>query len=93
MAQHTLGFMYFHGEGVPQSYSVAMRWWHKAAEQGYAKVQFTIGTLHHRNKPRVIDSDPVGCAIFTFTQRIACFTIKRRKCIVSAVIHMWLCET
>ena len=35
MAQHTLGFMYFHGEGVFQSYSVAMRWWHKAAEQGY----------------------------------------------------------
>ena len=45
-AQHHLGFMYFFGEGVPQSYSAAMKWWHRAAKQGYAKAQFSIGATH-----------------------------------------------
>lgn len=45
-AQHSLGVMYFYGEGVPQSYSEAMRWWHKAAAQGYAKAQFSIGAAY-----------------------------------------------
>ena len=33
-AQYNLGFMYDHGQGVPQDYAEAVRWYRLAAEQG-----------------------------------------------------------
>lgn len=35
-AQHNLGVMYFNGDGVRQDYAEALKWYRKAAEQGYA---------------------------------------------------------
>lgn len=47
-SQFNLGIMYHAGQGVPQSYSEALKWWHKAAEQGHAKSQFVLGSMYHR---------------------------------------------
>ena len=33
-AQSMLGFMHYHGEGVPQDYAEAALWYRRAAEQG-----------------------------------------------------------
>jgi TPR repeat protein len=33
VAQHNLGFMYANGQGVPQDYAAAVKWWRKAAAQ------------------------------------------------------------
>ena len=38
-AQYNLGDMYYHGEGVAQDYSEALRWFHKAQVQGYEKAK------------------------------------------------------
>jgi TPR repeat protein len=45
-AQLNIGNMYNNGEGVPQSYSKAVRWYRKAAEQGAAKAQFNLGNMY-----------------------------------------------
>ena len=34
LAQYNLGFMYSNGEGVPQDYAEAVKWYRMAAEQG-----------------------------------------------------------
>ena len=38
-AQNKLGMIYYNGEGVPKDYTEAIKWYRKAAEQGYAKSQ------------------------------------------------------
>lgn len=38
-AQYHLGMMYYDGEGVPQDFTEAARWFGKAGEQGHAKAQ------------------------------------------------------
>ena len=38
-AQYNLGLMYNNGDGVPQDYKEAVKWYRLAAEQGYAKAQ------------------------------------------------------
>ncbi len=38
--------MYEKGEGVSQDYAEAVRWYRKAAEQGYARVQVVLGTMY-----------------------------------------------
>ena len=45
-AQTSLGFMYRNGEGVPQDYGEALRWYRLAADQGYAGAQFNIGIMY-----------------------------------------------
>lgn len=45
-AQHMMGFMYQHGDGVPMDSAEAARWVRKAAEQGLAIAQNTLG-LHY----------------------------------------------
>tara|TARA_B100001057_G_scaffold79655_1_gene74802 strand:+ start:1898 stop:2446 length:549 start_codon:yes stop_codon:yes gene_type:complete len=42
-AQYELGFMYQNGEGVPQNYSKAVKWFRKAAEQGDSNAQYRLG--------------------------------------------------
>jgi TPR repeat protein len=42
-AQYKLGALYDDGQGVPQDHAEAMRWYRKAAKQGYAIVAYTIG--------------------------------------------------
>ena len=43
MAQCNLANCYYNGQGVPQSYADAVKWYLKAAEQGYAKAQCNLG--------------------------------------------------
>jgi TPR repeat protein len=45
-AQASLGFMYGNGQGVPQDYKEAVRWFRKAAEQGNANAQCNLGVAY-----------------------------------------------
>ena len=44
-AQASLGFMYRNGEGVPQDYGEALRWYRLAADQGHASAQVSLGSI------------------------------------------------
>ena len=46
-AQYNLGFMYDHGQGVPQDDAEAVKWFRKAAEQGYARAQNDLGVMYN----------------------------------------------
>ena len=43
-AQNDLGVMYMDGHGVEPDYDEALKWWRKAAEQGHAGSQHSLGT-------------------------------------------------
>ena len=45
-AQFNLGVMYANGQGVPQDYAEAVRWYRLAADQGYADAQHTAGLMY-----------------------------------------------
>ena len=45
-AQYALGFMYARGQGVPQNYAEAAKWWRLAADQGNTFAQYNLGTLY-----------------------------------------------
>ena len=45
-AQNNLGTMYANGEGVPQDYKEAMKWYRLAAEQGDAFAQYALGDMY-----------------------------------------------
>jgi TPR repeat protein len=52
-AQAGLGFLYFKGLGVQQSYYVAADWYRKAAEQNQPEAQLFLGSLYfHGNGVR-----------------------------------------
>jgi TPR repeat protein len=38
--------MYQNGEGVPQDYGLAAKWFYQAAVQGYAAAQFNLAGLY-----------------------------------------------
>ena len=38
--------MYENGQGVAQNYAEAVKWYRKAAEQGYAEAQFNLGVMY-----------------------------------------------
>ena len=38
--------MYDRGERVPQDYAEAIKWYRKAAEQGYASAQYNLGIMY-----------------------------------------------
>ncbi|MCX6631984.1 MAG: tetratricopeptide repeat protein, partial [Candidatus Solibacter sp.] len=44
-AQDGLGHIYSQGQGVPQDFTKAVRWWRKAADQGHADAQFNLGVM------------------------------------------------
>ena len=41
-AQYILGRMYENGQGVPQDYKEAVKWYRRSAEQGHSKAQFNL---------------------------------------------------
>ena len=41
-----LGYDYYHGYGVPQSYAKATYWWKKAAVQGYSISEYNLGIMY-----------------------------------------------
>src|SRR5713101_7831252 len=45
-AQYNLGHIFYHGNGVPQSYVEAAKWVRKAADQGVAQAQHSLGILY-----------------------------------------------
>ena len=42
-----LGSMYYSGQGLPQDYAEALRWYRKAADQEDAKAQYDIGSMYY----------------------------------------------
>ena len=46
-AQFDLGLMNSKGEGVPQDYKEAARWFRVAAEQGHPSAQFDLGLTYN----------------------------------------------
>ena len=49
-AQNDLGLMYVKGNGVPQDYTEAVKWFRKAVEQGYAPAQYNLGIAYQVGK-------------------------------------------
>ena len=45
-AQKNLGNMYANGQGVPQDYVQAVKWYRLAADQGYASAQYNLGVMY-----------------------------------------------
>ena len=43
VSQYNLGVMYANGEGVPQDYAEAVRWYRLAADQGLGEAQLNLG--------------------------------------------------
>jgi uncharacterized protein len=42
--------MYYNGEGVPQDYKAAVKWYRKAAEQGDASAQYNLGLMYYNGE-------------------------------------------
>jgi TPR repeat protein len=45
-AQFKLGFMYSHGQGVPQDYQEAVKWYRLAADQGDSDAKNNLGLMY-----------------------------------------------
>lgn len=45
-AMYQIGYMYDHGEGVPQDNKAAVEWYQKAAEKGHVKAQYRLGLFY-----------------------------------------------
>ena len=46
LIHYSLGCMYTDGEGVKQDIKEAVKWFRKAAEQGYASAQYSLGSMY-----------------------------------------------
>ena len=46
VAQYKLGAMYDTGQGVPQDYAEALKWYRLSADQGDAMAQFNLGLMY-----------------------------------------------
>ena len=46
-SQYNLGVRYTNGQGVPQDYKEAVRWYRAAANQGYADAQNNLGFMYN----------------------------------------------
>ena len=42
--------MYYNGEGVTQDFDKALVWFRRAAEQGFADAQFSLGLMHNNGE-------------------------------------------
>ena len=49
-AQFYLGLLYANGEGVPQNYLEAVKWFRSAADRGVSAAQFNLGILYARGQ-------------------------------------------
>ena len=47
-AQYRLGFLYRHGQGVPQDNGEAFHWYRKAADQGNAAAEYGVGYMYSK---------------------------------------------
>ena len=46
MEQYKLGQAYYYGNGVTQNYVEAVKWWRKAAEQGFSQARYELGCAY-----------------------------------------------
>ena len=49
-AQYSLGWNYYHGEGVVKDYALAVWWYRKAAEQGHSGAQNSLGVCYGKGE-------------------------------------------
>src|SRR6267154_415666 len=49
-AQAELANIYYQGQGVPQNYGEALRWYRKAADQGNGEGQFGVGAIYYHGQ-------------------------------------------
>jgi uncharacterized protein len=49
-AQSFLGYMYAHGQGVPQNFVVAAGWYRCASNQGLASAQYMLGLMYDKGQ-------------------------------------------
>src|SRR3954469_25466722 len=49
-AQTNVGFLYYQGQGVPQSYEEALKWYRMAALTGYPDAAFDLGVAYSEGK-------------------------------------------
>jgi TPR repeat protein len=49
-AQFAMGRRYEVGQGVPQNYFEAIKWYRLAAEQGHAKAQYNLGSMYREGR-------------------------------------------
>jgi len=49
-AQYNLADLYYRGEGMPQDYAGAFKWYKKAAEQGHPGAQYGLGFMYYRGE-------------------------------------------
>jgi uncharacterized protein len=49
-AQRALAVMYYRGEGIPQDYREAAKWFVVSAEQGNAGAQYDLGVIHYEGE-------------------------------------------
>ena len=54
-AQADFAEMYYHGEGVQQDYSEALRWYRQAADHGNAKGQYGVGLIYYHGNGVTLD--------------------------------------
>lgn len=45
-----MGVIFEHGDGVPEDYLEALRWYKLAADQGFASAQFKMGFMYNSGK-------------------------------------------
>ena len=55
VAQFNLASMYYKGEGTPQDYKEALRWYRASAEQGNAHAQNNLGNMYDEGKGTPLD--------------------------------------
>ena len=55
-AQFNLGVKYYNGEGVPQDYKAAVKWYSLAAEQGLDKAQSNLGVMYNNGEGVIQDN-------------------------------------
>ena len=49
-AMFDLGVLYWEGQGVPRSHSVATKWWQRAAKHNVAAAQYNLSLIHYLGK-------------------------------------------
>jgi TPR repeat protein len=55
-AQHSLGFMYVNGQGVPRNDALAVSWYRLAAGAGLAQAQYNLGVMYQKGQG--VPADP-----------------------------------
>ena len=59
-AQHNIAVMYQKGQGVPQDYPQAVRWYTRAAERGHATAQHNLAVMHQNGEGVLKDDGPAA---------------------------------